>query len=55
MMLDLQSIIAGFIILAALLYAASILLRKTKAFSRKADCADDCGCSSKSKTPKPAH
>ena len=54
-MFDLQSIIAALLIIGALAYAGIILSRKTRAFSRKGACADDCGCSSKSKTPKIAH
>ena len=54
-MFDLQSIIAAILIIGALAYAAVALSRKTRAFSRKSACADDCGCSSKSKTPKIAH
>jgi hypothetical protein len=54
-MFDSQNLIVAAIILGASLYAASILLRKTRGFSRKAECAEDCGCDSKSKSPKSAH
>ena len=54
-MLELQNIIAVLILFAALAYAATIFWKKTRAFSAKPGCADDCGCSSKSKTPKIAH
>jgi hypothetical protein len=54
-MMDLQTIIVGILLIGALAYAASIFLRKTKSFSSKSACADDCGCSTKSKTPKIAH
>jgi hypothetical protein len=54
-MFDLQSIIAVLLIIGAAVYAGTIVLRKTRSFSRKNACADDCGCSSKSKTPKIAH
>jgi hypothetical protein len=54
-MFDLQTIIVMIAIASAGVYAASIFVRKSKAFSTKNDCADDCGCSSKSKTPKSAH
>jgi len=54
-MFDLQSIIAGLLIFGALSYAAVVFARKSRAFSNKGACADDCGCSSKSKTPKTAH
>lgn len=54
-MMDLQTIIAGLIILISVAYVATVLLRKTKAFSPRSACVDDCGCSSKSKTPKVVH
>jgi hypothetical protein len=54
-MLELQNILAALLLGGALTYAATMLWQKMRAFSRKADCADDCGCSSKTKTPKPVH
>ena len=54
-MLELQNIIAVLILVGALVYAATMLWKKTRSFSAKTGCADDCGCSSKSKTPKIAH
>lgn len=54
-MMDTQLIIVGIVILIAVGYAASVLLRKSKAFSRNTACSDDCGCSSNSKTHKIAH
>lgn len=54
-MLELQNIIAVLILLGAVSYAATMIWKKTRAFSRKPGCADDCGCSTKSKTPKIAH
>jgi hypothetical protein len=54
-MMDIQTIIAGLIILIAVAYAAMVLLRKTKAFSPRSTCVDDCGCSSKSKPAKVVH
>ena len=54
-MFDLQTTIAALLIIGALAYAAVVFSRKTRAFSPKGGCADDCGCSSKSKTPKIAH
>lgn len=54
-MMDIQTIIAGLIIVIAVAYGARVLLRKTKAFSPRSTCVDDCGCSSKSKAPKVAH
>ena len=54
-MLDLQNIIAILILGGALAYAAVMFWKKTRSFSKKGACADDCGCSSKTKTPKTAH
>jgi hypothetical protein len=54
-MFELQNIIALLILGAAVFYAGTVLWKKTRAFSVKGGCADDCGCSSKSKTPKIAH
>lgn len=54
-MMDTQNIIAGLIILIAVIYATRVFVRKSKAFSPKAGCVDDCGCSSKSKTTNAAH
>jgi hypothetical protein len=54
-MLELQNIIAALILVGAFVYAATIIWKKTRAFSGKAGCVDDCGCSSKSKSPKIAH
>lgn len=51
-MFELQNIIAVVLIAGALVYTGFIFLRKTRAFSSKAKCADDCGCSSKTKTLK---
>ena len=54
--MDVQYIIVALIILAALGYAAWMFIGKTKAFSKKNGCADDCGCSSKTtSTPKIAN
>ena len=55
MMLDLQFLIVALIIAAAGVYAAVIFVRKSSAFSRKSNCVDDCGCSSKTKTTKAVH
>ena len=54
-MFDLQSLIAAIVIGVAVVYAAAVLFRKSKTFSIKSDCADDCGCASKSKTSKALH
>lgn len=54
-MFDLQSVIAIVVIGGAVLYAASMFLRKSKAFTVKNTCGDDCGCSSSSKTPRAVH
>ena len=53
--MDLQAVIVIGIVTLAVIYAAITFLRKTKAFSPKRECAEDCGCSSKTKTPKAAH
>jgi hypothetical protein len=54
-MLELQNIIAVLILVGAFVYAAMVVWKKTRAFSGKPGCADDCGCSSKSKAPKIVH
>ena len=54
-MFDVQFLIVAFLIAGAVAYAAVAFLRKSSAFSKKTDCADDCGCTSKTKTPKAAH
>jgi hypothetical protein len=51
----LQSLIVMIVVGVAIIYAASVFLRKSKAFSSKNDCADDCGCGSRSKTTKAVH
>lgn len=53
--MDIQALIVVAIVVAAVVYAGAMFLRKTKAFSPKSKCADDCGCGSKTKTPKAAH
>ena len=52
--MDFQAVIVIGIVAVAVLFAAVTFLRKTKTFSPKSECAD-CGCSSKTKTPKAAH
>jgi hypothetical protein len=47
--MNLQAIIVIGLILAAVLYAASTLYKKRRAFSTKAGCAEDCGCGGTSK------
>lgn len=54
-MMDTQTIIVLLIILAAILYAGSSLVRKRRSFSPKSACADDCGCSGGTKISKQAH
>ena len=53
--MEVQAVIVIGIVAIAVAYAAVTFLRKTKAFSPKGECAEDCGCSSKTKTPKAAH
>lgn len=47
--MTLQTIIVLVIIAAAVVYAGSTLYKKRRAFSTKAGCGDDCGCSGGSK------
>jgi hypothetical protein len=54
-MLEVQNIVALLILAAAVFYGAMLLWKKTRAFSTKNGCADDCGCSTKTKTSKIAH
>jgi hypothetical protein len=56
-MIDLQTLVAAVVVGGAFVYAAFVFLHKSKAFSAKNDCADDCGCgcSAKSKTSKARH
>lgn len=54
-MFDLQYIIVALVLLGAFAYVARMLVRKTRSFSPKSNCGDDCGCSPKSKTPNIAH
>lgn len=46
--MNIQNIIAAVIILGAFVYIANILLKKTRSFSTKSVCANDCGCGPKS-------
>jgi len=48
-MLDIQTLIAGLIVLGALAYAGTLIRKKVRAFSPKKGCGDDCGCGSNSK------
>ncbi|MBL8123557.1 MAG: FeoB-associated Cys-rich membrane protein [Pyrinomonadaceae bacterium] len=48
-MLDIQTLIAGLIVLGALAYAVTLIRKKVRAFSPKKSCGDDCGCGSNSK------
>ena len=49
MTMDLQYIIVGLVIVAALAYAAFTFTRKTRTFSPNSDCENDCGCGGSSK------
>ena len=53
-MMDFQTIIVGLILIAAAIYAATMLRRKADAFSTKSDCGDNCGCSAGPAKPKSA-
>jgi FeoB-associated Cys-rich membrane protein len=44
-----QTIIVSIIIIAAVIYVGSLLLKKAKSFSPKKSCGSDCGCEAKSK------
>ncbi|MGI8469241.1 MAG: FeoB-associated Cys-rich membrane protein [Pyrinomonadaceae bacterium] len=48
--MNVQNIIVAIIILSALVYVGSILLRKVKSFSSKSGCGADCGCDGKQKS-----
>jgi hypothetical protein len=54
-MLEMQNIIALLILGGAVFYVGSVLWKRTQSFSGKAGCADDCGCSIKTKISKIAH
>ncbi len=49
-----QEIIVLAFVFAAVLYVASMVYKKTRSFSSKAGCANDCGCSAKNKEPRTA-
>lgn len=49
-----QEIIAIAVIGAAFIYVASMIFKKTRSFSSKFGCANDCGCSAKTKEPHSA-
>ncbi|HVF31213.1 MAG TPA: FeoB-associated Cys-rich membrane protein [Pyrinomonadaceae bacterium] len=53
--MDIQLIIVGIVILAAAAYATSMFTRKSRSMVSKSACADDCGCSTRTKTPKTAN
>lgn len=47
--IDLQTVIVLLVVTGALVYFASGMVKKAKAFRPKSDCGDDCGCGSTSK------
>jgi hypothetical protein len=49
MTMDLQYIIVGLVIAAALAYAAVTFARKTRSFTPNSGCENDCGCGGESK------
>ena len=53
--MDIQLIIVGLVILGAGAYATGIFVRKGRSIVQPSKCVDDCGCSSKTETPKSAH
>ncbi|MEQ1603610.1 MAG: FeoB-associated Cys-rich membrane protein [Pyrinomonadaceae bacterium] len=48
-MMNVQTIIALAIILAAALYAGRVMAKRVRSFSPKTGCGDDCGCNGASK------
>jgi hypothetical protein len=48
--MDIQSVITVVILIAAVLAAVVFAFRKVRSFQPGPGCADDCGCSSKSKS-----
>ncbi|MEO7674921.1 MAG: hypothetical protein ABIU09_12695 [Pyrinomonadaceae bacterium] len=49
--MNIQEIIVLAFVVSAVLYVAAMVYRKTRSFSSKSACADDCGCSAKTKEP----
>lgn len=47
--MEIQNIIVGIIIFAALVYVGKMVLGKAKSFSGNESCGSDCGCETKSK------
>jgi hypothetical protein len=47
--MNIQNIIVGIIILAALFYVGKMVFGKVKSFSGNEACGGDCGCETKSK------
>jgi len=47
--MNIQLIIVIAIIVAAVLYGARLVLKRTRSFSIKKSCGDDCGCGGDSK------
>jgi len=47
--MDVQIFIVVLIVAGALVYAASGVVKKARAFRPKGQCVDDCGCGSTSK------
>lgn len=45
----LQQLIVIAIIVAAVVYVGMIMLRKSRSFSRKHGCGNDCGCNGREK------
>jgi hypothetical protein len=47
--MDVQTLIVGVIILAAVFYVGSLIWKKAKSFSSNSGCGTDCGCDSAAK------
>jgi hypothetical protein len=52
--MNIQEIIVLVFVFAAAIYVASMIYKKTRSFSSKSGCSNDCGCSAKTKEPHTA-
>jgi FeoB-associated Cys-rich membrane protein len=52
--MNIQEIIVLAFVGAAVIYVAWMIYRKTRSLSSKTGCANDCGCSTKTKEPRTA-
>ena len=49
--MDGQTVVVALIVIGAAAYTGSLLWKRFRSFSAKKACADDCGCSAKSRKP----